>query len=97
VFHDTDLKHHQSPEITSGMIENVGLFAFLHYPLICWSLGLAQVANKVAYCIRTRHLRGIWSGIRGIPAACYRNRRYRKAVGWRTLNRFLHFRRTGLC
>ena len=32
VFHDTDLKHHQSAEVTSGVIANVGLYAFLHYP-----------------------------------------------------------------
>ena len=32
VFHDTDLKHHDTPEITSGTITNTALFAFLHYP-----------------------------------------------------------------
>ena len=96
VFHDTDLKHHQAPEITSGVIENVGLYAFLHYPLIGWGLGLAQIVNKVAYCIRVGRLRGIWSGICRIPIECYRNRCYRKPVAWRTLRRFLHFRRTGV-
>jgi GT2 family glycosyltransferase len=96
VFHDTDLKHHQEPEITSGVIANVGLYAFLHYPIIGWGLGLAQVASKMAYCIRVGRLRGIWSGIRRIPAECYRHRRYRKPVGWRVLRRFLHFRRTGV-
>jgi GT2 family glycosyltransferase len=96
VFHDTDLRHHRAPEITSGVIANVGLYAYLHYPVIGWGLGLAQIANKVAYCIRAGRLRGIWSGIRRIPAECYRHRHYRKPVGWRTLRRFLRFRRTGL-
>jgi GT2 family glycosyltransferase len=96
VFHDTDLKHHRAPEITSGVIGNVGLYAFLHYPLIGWGLGLAQVANKVAYCIRVGRLRGIWSGICRIPVECYRNRCYRKPVGWATLRRYLHFRKTGV-
>jgi ABC-type Na+ efflux pump permease subunit len=34
VYHDTELKHHQSPEITSGYIANAGLFAFLNYPIV---------------------------------------------------------------
>ena len=93
VFHDTDLKHHCAPEITSGVIENVGLYAFLHYPVIGWGLALAQVANKVAYCIRMGRLRGIWSGICRIPVECYRNRCYRKPIGWRTLRRFRRLRR----
>ena len=96
VFHDTDLRHHQSPEITSGAIANTGLYAFLHYPLIGWGLGVVQVANKVAYCIRTSRVRGIWSGIARMPVECYRHRHYRKPVPWRTLRRFLHFRKTGV-
>ena len=46
VFHDTDLKHHQSSEITSGIIANVGLYAFLHYPFIGWGLGLSPVRQQ---------------------------------------------------
>ena len=36
VFHDTDLAHHDSPEIVSGYVANVGLFAFLNYPVVGW-------------------------------------------------------------
>jgi hypothetical protein len=96
VFHDTELKHHQSPEVTSAAIANTGLYAFLHYPAIAWGIGIAQVANKVAYCIRVGRFRGICSGIFRIPAECYRNRRYRHPVAWPTLKRFLRFRRTGI-
>jgi GT2 family glycosyltransferase len=96
VFHDTDLRHHHTPELTSGVIENVGLYAFLHYPMIGCGLGLAQLANKIAYCVRVGRLRGIWSGICRIPIECYRNRSYRKPVDWKTLRRFLHFRKTGV-
>jgi hypothetical protein len=94
VFHDTDLKHHQSPEVTSGVITNVGLYAFLHYPISAWGWGVAQVANKVVYCIRKGRIRGIVSGIFSIPGECYHNRRYRKPVARLTLNRFRHFRGT---
>jgi GT2 family glycosyltransferase len=96
VFHDTDLKHHESPEITSGAIANTGLYVFLHYPLIGWALGVTQVANKVAYCIRTGRIRGIWSGIARIPLECYRNRRYRNPIAWRTLSKFLRFCGSGV-
>jgi GT2 family glycosyltransferase len=91
VFHDTDLKHHRSSEVTSGIIANVGLYAFLHYPLTAWPLGAAQVANQIAYVIRMGRLRGICSGLLSIPAECYRNRQYRKPVTWPTLKRFRHF------
>jgi GT2 family glycosyltransferase len=95
VFHDTDLKHHRSPEVTSGVITNVGLCVFLNYPVIGWGWGFLQLANSVGYSIRMGRIRGICSGIFRIPAECYRNRRYRKPVAWKTLRRFLRFRRTG--
>jgi hypothetical protein len=94
VFHDTDLKHHGESKVTSGVIENAGLYAFLHYPVIGWGLGLAQVANKVAYCIRVGRFRGIWSGICGIPAECYVNRHHRKPVTWKMLQSYLRLRRS---
>ena len=96
VFHDTDLKHHQSPEITAGAITNVGLCAFLNYPIIGWGLGFLQVANIVVYSVRKRRIRGIWRGIFRIPVDCYRNRRYRKPMDWKTLMRFRHFRKFGV-
>jgi GT2 family glycosyltransferase len=34
VFHDTELKHHESPKITAGHIANTGLCAFLNYPML---------------------------------------------------------------
>ena len=97
VFHDTDLEHHRSAEVTSGAVTNVGLYAFLHYPLIVWGLGLVQVANKVAYCIRMGRIGGICSGLLLIGVECFRYRRYRKPIAWQTLKRFLRFRRTGSC
>jgi GT2 family glycosyltransferase len=95
VFHDTELKHHESPEVTAGVIANAGLCAFLNYPMLGWGRGIAQVTNVVVHCIRLGRLRGIWSGILQIPFDCYRNRQHRKPVPWNTLRKFLHFRRTG--
>jgi GT2 family glycosyltransferase len=95
VFHDTDLKHHHSPELTSGVIKNIGLYAFLHYPLVGLGWGFLQVANKVAYCVQMGRIRGVCSGVLSIPGDCYRYRQYRRPVAWRTMKQFLHFRRTG--
>jgi glycosyltransferase involved in cell wall biosynthesis len=95
VFHDTELKHHESAEITSGVITNVALFAFLHYPSIAWGRGLAQLTNIIWDSIRKRRLRGILSGIARIPTDCYRNRHHRNPVPRQTLKKYLHFRRTG--
>ena len=96
VFHDTDLKHHETPEITSGSIMNVGLFAFLHYPVSGWGWGLLQLANKIAYCIRRGRIRGIFSGIISIPRECYQNRQFRNPVPFRTMRRYVRFSRTGV-
>jgi GT2 family glycosyltransferase len=95
VFHDTDLKHHRSTEITSGSIMNVALFAFLHYPVMALGLATLQLGNKVAYCLRKGRFNGIISGLFRIPADCWRNRMYRKPVPWKTLRSYVRFSRTG--
>jgi hypothetical protein len=95
VFHDTDLKHHHSSEITSGSIMNVALYAFLNYPIMASGLGMLQLGNKVAYCLRRGRIGGIIPGLLRIPADCWRNRMYRKPVPWKTLQRYVRFCRTG--
>ena len=97
VLHDTDLKHHELPQNNAGAITNLGLFVFLHFPIIRWTVGILQVGNRVVYSIRMGRVRGICSGILQIPLTCYRYRRYRRAVPWPILKRFLVFRRTGIC
>lgn len=96
VFHDTELKHHQTAEITSGYVTNVGLFAFLNYPVIGWGWGFLQLANVVIFSIRMGRIRGLLSGILCIPAECYRNRQHRNPIAWSTVRSFLRFRRAGL-
>jgi GT2 family glycosyltransferase len=95
VFHDADPNDRGSPELTSGSIANVGLCAFLNYPVAGWSWGLAQVVNMVTHCVRKGQTRGICSGLFQILIDCYHNRRYRNPIEWRKLIAFLHFRKTG--
>src|SRR5262249_12761704 len=96
VFHDTELKHHQSPEITSGEITNIGLCAFLNYPIISWGWGFLQVANRVVYAVRMGRIRGSCTGVFPVPMHCYRKRRYRKPIAWKTLKKYLRFRRASM-
>jgi GT2 family glycosyltransferase len=95
VFHDTDLKHHHSTEITRGSIMNVALYAFLHYPMMASGLAMLQLGNKIAYCVRRGRIGGIIPGLLQIPPDCWRNRMYRKPVPWKTLQRYVRFCRTG--
>lgn len=96
VFHDTELRHHESADVTAGSIANVGLYAFLHYPLVGLGWGVLQVANKIVYCARRGRIHGIMRGLLTIPIACYRNRQYRKPIAWQTVKKYLRFRRTGI-
>ena len=93
VFHDTDLMHRESPEVTSATITNVGLCAFLHYPLMGSVWGVAQVINAAVWHLRRGKVRGIWSGLFRIPVECYRNREHRKPVLWKLLRHHLRARR----
>jgi GT2 family glycosyltransferase len=93
VFHDTDLKHHESVEINAGVITNVGIFVFLHFPLTHIGAGLLQLGNRIIYSMKMGRIRGICSGIWKIPFECYRHRHFRKPVQWRTLKNFLQLRK----
>jgi hypothetical protein len=93
VFHDTELKHHQTAEITAGSIANVALYGFLHYPARALGLAFIQLGSKVFYCLRVGRFGGILSGLAQIPGDCYRYRMHRKPVRWPTLKRYIEFRR----
>jgi hypothetical protein len=86
----------QAPSVAGdyfGVIANVGLFAFLHYPISAFGWGTVQVANKVIYCIGKGRIRGVVSGILSIPGECYKIRQYRKPVARLMLNRFWYLRK----
>ena len=93
VFHDTEFGHRESPEITAAGITNVGLCVFLHYPAVGWGWGIGRIAKIVAYCLRKKQFRGILAGLAQIPIDCYRNRKLRKPIRWRTLRAALALRR----
>jgi glycosyltransferase involved in cell wall biosynthesis len=93
VFHDTELAHHQHPEITAGTISNVALFAFLHYPIAFWLWGMLQLANVVWFSIRMHRWRGILRGLVSIPRDCWMQRRHRRPLPPKTVWGFIKLRR----
>ena len=80
VFHDADLRHHQSAAVNAAHITNTGLLAFLRYPVWLWPLGACQVIRRVNYAIRVGRWAGILRGLADIPALCWRYRGYRRPV-----------------
>jgi GT2 family glycosyltransferase len=93
VYHDTDRAHHNAAEITASTITNLALLAFLHYPATEFGRGVAQVANRIAFCLQKGRLRGIAAGIAGIFTECYRNRNLRQPVRHDVLVEYLRLRR----
>jgi hypothetical protein len=92
VFHDTDRTHHDAAEITASTITNLALLAFLHYPAIDLGRGVAQVSNRVAYCLRRGRTRGVASGLAGIVTACFRHRSLRAPIHHDELMEYLRLR-----
>ena len=93
VYHDTDRAHHNAAEITASTITNLALLAFLHYPARNFGRGLAQIANRIAFCVRKGRIQGIAAGIAGIFKECYRNRDLRKPIRNDVLAEYLRLRR----
>lgn len=93
VFHNTDLSHHADPEITSASIVNLALLAYLRYPVSMWAVGAAQCANRIQWLFRHGRRRGVWRGLRSIPAAIARHRRERDPLSGRAVRSYLALRR----
>jgi len=96
VFHDTDLKRHAEPHVTSGSIANLALLAYLRYPVWLWIIGLLQCANRVLWLLRNGRRRGIWSGLMMIPKHLLLHRQFRSTVSNRAVRSYLALRRTPL-
>ena len=93
VYHDTDRAHHNAAEITACSITNLALLAFLHYPATDFGRGVAQIANRIAFCLRKGRIRGIAAGIAGILTECHRNRNLRKPIRHDVFVEYLQLRR----
>ncbi|MBV9926106.1 MAG: glycosyltransferase family 2 protein [Acidobacteria bacterium] len=93
VMHDTSLEHHNSPKITSGSIANQALLMFLRYPLTCWWIGLAQVANRILWLIKNKRTKGIIKGVCLIPVIIWRHKKHRRIVAPIFLRSYLRLRR----
>jgi GT2 family glycosyltransferase len=93
VFHDTDLQRHGDPYVTAGSIANLALLAYLRYPVSLWIVGVGQCVNRVFWLLRHRRLRGIFSGVKMIPAHLSANRQYRLPVRYEAVRSYLALRR----
>jgi GT2 family glycosyltransferase len=93
VYHGTDRAHHNAAEITASTITNLALLAFLHYPATEFGRGVAQIANRIAFCLQKGRLKGIAAGIAGIFTECYRHRDLRKPIRNDLLVEYLRLRR----
>ena len=94
VFHDSDRQtRHRARRINAAQITNIGLLAFLRYPIDYWPYGCLQVLNRVKFCIQARRFSGVLKGLFSIPIAVYKNRKLRKPVDRRTLRRYFEIRR----
>ena len=80
VFHDTELTHHNRPEITAATIQNAALLAWLRYPISLWMYGALQVANVIWFMARQKRFAGIASGLWGIPASLWGFRHLRRPM-----------------
>jgi GT2 family glycosyltransferase len=96
VFHDTNLDRHADPEVTGKSIANIALLAYLRYPPSLWPLGFLQCANRIWWLLNNGRSRGIWQGVRSIPAHLRAHRKYKMRISPRTIKSYLALRRAPL-
>ena len=94
VFHDTQLVHHATAEITAGTIQNAALLAWLCYPPSLWGRGVLQTMNVLRFMLRQGRRRGIFSGLMGIPHVLWRYRRERRPLPASAVREYLASRRS---
>ena len=88
VFHNTDLKHHDSPAMTAATLANRALLAYLRYPLSHWSLGALQYMNRIRWSIRHGRRAGLLRGIRETLPLLWKHRNEREPVSAETLEAY---------
>lgn len=93
VFHDTELRHHDSSEITECVVANVALLAFVRYPAWLWGWGLLQLASTVKFCLAKGRWRGVPAGLGRIPKDCWSFRQRRRPLSGARVWAYLQWRR----
>lgn len=93
VYHDTNLKRHDEPNITSNSIMNITLLTYLHYPLMLWWIGAIQVTKRIIWLICNGRWRGILSGLVMMPQHIYKYRTYRETYSSKVIISNLIMRR----
>jgi GT2 family glycosyltransferase len=85
IFHDTDLKHHDTSKITAGSIMNQALLVWLRYPIALFPYGLLQYGNQVVDNLRRRRWLGVLSGLVQTPLHLWKYRKLRAPVSSRVI------------
>jgi len=93
VFHDTQLKHHENPDITTAHIANQALLAYLRYPVSLWGLAIVQCARKMFWFIQHQRYRGILRGIASIPPLLWMNKQQRQPLKAHSILSYLKLRK----
>lgn len=93
VFHDTELRHHDSSEVTECVVANVAVLAFVRYPAWLWGWGLLQLASTIAFCLISGRWRGVLAGLGRIPNDCWSFRQRRRPLPGERVWAYLQWRR----
>jgi GT2 family glycosyltransferase len=93
VRHDTAEEHHADPAITSAIIANIFLLAYLRYPASRWWVVPAQVWNRILFLIRKRRLRGIAAGFYGARSYIRKYTSYRQTIPGKALDSYFRLRK----
>lgn len=93
VFHDTDLEHHASAEITAASIANIALLTYLRYPMQLWALGAGQCLNRIRWLMGHGRRRGVLRGLSAIPSTIIAHRHERQPLSRAAVRSYLALRR----
>jgi glycosyltransferase involved in cell wall biosynthesis len=93
VFHDTDLKRHADPKVTSGSVANLFLLTYLRYPPSLWPIGLAQATRLILWLLTHGRHRGVLQGLLRVPAFLHQNHEHRQPLRRQAVRSYLSLRR----
>jgi len=92
VMHDTDLAHRETLTTAAAMVCNVGLLAYLRYPLTMFGWAALQIGNMTRFQIMKGQIIGALIGLIKTPLECWRYRRLRRPLPTEAVKRYLALR-----